>query len=102
MRIELAPAARHELVAAADAYEIQRGGRGRDFAAAVQETSTWIARFPLLGPPFPGVRSDLGYRRRVVTGFPFVLAYRIASKGIRIEAVAHMRRGPDYWKGRLR
>jgi hypothetical protein len=41
-------------------------------------------------------------QRRIVRGFPFVLAYRVLGDTIRIDAVAHMRRRPGYWRSRLR
>ena len=100
--VEFAPAARAEFDAAADRYEAERPGRGIRFVAAVERTVKLIVRFPAVGPPFPGVRPDLGVRRRVVRGFPFVLAYRALEDKIRIDAVAHMHRRPDYWRKRIR
>jgi plasmid stabilization system protein ParE len=100
--VEFAPAARAEFDAAADHYEQQRAGRGLRFVAAVERTVKLIVRFPEVRPLFPGVRSDLNVRRRVVRGFPFVLAYRFGSDKIRIDAVAHMHRRPGYWLKRVR
>jgi plasmid stabilization system protein ParE len=100
--VEFAPAARIELDAAADQYEEQRPGRGLRFTAAVERTVKLIVRFPAVGPLFPGVRSELGVRRRVVRGFPFAVAYRVRGNRIRIDAVAHMHRRPDYWHRRIR
>jgi len=53
--IEFAPAARAELDAAADRYELERPGRGLRFYAAVERATKLIAAFPHAGPPFPGV-----------------------------------------------
>lgn len=100
--VEFAPAARVEFDAAADRYEEERPGRGIRFIAAVERTAKLIVRFPDIGPLFPGVRSDLGVRRRIVRGFPFVLAYRVLNVTIRIDAVAHMHRRPAYWRQRVR
>jgi plasmid stabilization system protein ParE len=100
--IDFAPAARAELDAAADQYEEQRPGRGVRFYAAVERTVRLIVRFPAVGPLYPGVRPDLGVRRRIVRGFPFVLAYRVLGDTIRIDAVAHMHRRPGYWHRRIR
>jgi len=33
--------------------------------------------------------------------YPFVVVYRLAAERIEIMAVAHGRRKPGYWKGRL-
>ena len=100
--VEFAPAARAEFDAAADRYEEERPGRGIRFVGAVERTVKLIVRFPDIGPLFPSVRSSLGVRRRIVRGFPFVLAYRVLEGMIRIDAVAHMHRRPGYWRKRIR
>jgi hypothetical protein len=41
-------------------------------------------------------------RHLIVRGFPFVLAYRVLGDTIRIDAVAHRRRLPGYWRRRIR
>ena len=69
--------------------------------AAFERSVRLIASFPGAGALFPGVRPDLAVRRRVVRGFPFVLAYRVLEARIRIDAVVHTHRRPDYWKRRV-
>jgi plasmid stabilization system protein ParE len=101
-RVEFAPAARTELDAAVDRYESERPGRGRRFAVAVERAIKLIVAFPLAGPAFHDVRPEREVRRRVVRGFPFVLAYRVRREIIRIDAVAHMHRRPGYWRRRMR
>ena len=100
--VEFAPAARAELDTAADLYELQRPGRGLRFYASVERTVRLIVAFPAIGPAFPDVLPDLGVRRCIVRGFPFVLAYRVLGETIRIDAVAHMHRRPGYWRRRVR
>lgn len=100
--VEFAPAARAELDSAADQYEDQRPGRGLRFYAAVERTVKLIVKVPAVGALYPGVRADLGVRRIIVRGFPFVLAYRDRGATLRIDAVAHMHRQPGYWHGRVR
>lgn len=101
-RVEFAPAARAEFDVAVDQYEEQRAGRGLRFVVAVERTVKLIVRFPEIGPLFPGLRSELNVRCRVVRSFPFVLAYRVRGDNIRIDAVAHMHRRPAYWLKRVR
>lgn len=96
-RIELAPAARDELAAAVEQYEIDYPGRGLRFAAAVARTIDAAAATPSAGPIFPGVPDNLGIRRRVVRGFPFAVAYRVVGDVLRVEAIAHTRRRRGYW-----
>jgi plasmid stabilization system protein ParE len=62
---------------------------------------TLIAAFHAVAPrssvvPTPEVR------QRVVTGFPFVIAYRDLGAVVRIDAVAHTRREPGYSARRIR
>jgi toxin ParE1/3/4 len=42
-----------------------------------------------------------GTRRYLMKRFPFVIVYRVAGDRIEVMAVAHGRRKPGYWKGRL-
>ena len=60
------------------------------------------AATPNAGAPYPGVAERLGVRRRIVRGFPFVLAYRDLGEVVRIEAVVHGKRRPGYFRSRLR
>jgi plasmid stabilization system protein ParE len=99
--VEFAPEARAELDAAADQYEEQRSGRGVRFYAAIERTVKLIMRLPTVGPMYRGVQPELGVRCRIVSGFPFTLAYRVRGEVIRIDAVAHMRRRPGYWHQRV-
>jgi plasmid stabilization system protein ParE len=43
-----------------------------------------------------------GTRKFVLQRFPFIVVYRELSSSIQVLAVAHGRRRPGYWKGRLR
>jgi plasmid stabilization system protein ParE len=56
----------------------------------------------MAGPAYRSVRPEHRVRRRIVRGFPFVLAYRVLEDLIRIDAVTHMRRRPGYWHRRVR
>lgn len=75
--VEFAPAARTELDAVADRYELERPGRGQRFYAAVERAVKLIAAFPAAGPAFPDIHPERGVQRLIVRGFPFVLAYWI-------------------------
>jgi hypothetical protein len=43
----------------------------------------------------------LGTRRLVLRRFPFAIVYRLAGEFVLVLAIAHMRRRPGYWRGRL-
>lgn len=48
-----------------------------------------------------GMAESLDVRRMPVARFPYYLAYLVIDDGVRVLAIAHDRRRPAYWKGRL-
>lgn len=100
--VEFSPPARAELEAAADYNERTYAGRGFRLYGAVERAVAFIAQFPDAAPLYPNLPSELGVRRCVVRGFPFVIIYRDLGTVIRIDAVAHTRRRPGYWLRRVR
>ena len=74
---------RSELAAARFIVEIQLG-----LLAIVENPQRW----PL---------GHRGTRKFILPNFPFSLIYRDLPSRIQIVAVAHGKRRPDYWKGRL-
>lgn len=97
MRITFHPAARRELREAHDRYEGEREGLGDDFLAKVGEATDLLADYPKSAPEVaPQVR------RRMVDRFPYSIIYTLLDKNhLSILAVAHHRRRPFYWIGRL-
>ena len=63
-----------------------------EFTAAVQ----LLVQFPRVGAPLDG-----DVRRLLLRKFPYQLIYRVLGDEIRIYAVAHLKRRPNYWTGRL-
>jgi toxin ParE1/3/4 len=96
--IEFHPDAEAELNAAAEYYEQQREGLGLDLAAAVQQATEHIRRFPQASSVH---LEGLGIRKCVVRHFPYNILYAELEDRIWIVAVAHQRRRPDYWRSRL-
>jgi plasmid stabilization system protein ParE len=89
------PSARGELEASIDFYESRLEGLGRRFLAAVEEAIERIAKSPGAGSPL-----EAGFRKRLVSGFPFSIVYRTKGDQVFIVAVAHQHRRPDYWQRR--
>ena len=81
-------------------YETQRVGLGTEFLGAVDNAVARIAENLRLGSLVPGV-SDRAIRRRAVSRFPYHVVYMDLSDRLQILAVAHDRRRPGYWVGRL-
>jgi toxin ParE1/3/4 len=77
-------------------YEDRERGLGERFRLAVQAAVTLAATHPKLGSPW-----KLRTRRVFPKGFKFSVIYRVEPEEIVVFAVAHFRRRPAYWRGRL-
>ncbi|MFQ5791535.1 MAG: type II toxin-antitoxin system RelE/ParE family toxin [Acidobacteriota bacterium] len=96
MDYEFLPLADQEMNEAARFYEERSAGLGLDFLEEVERTVESI-----VAHPNSGRRISENIRRRIVRRFPFGILYSIESDLIVIVAVAHLRRRPGYWKGRI-
>jgi toxin ParE1/3/4 len=85
-----------ELEEAASWYELHRPGLGGQFHAAVEDAVTRIQFNPQSGTR----HGDTQFRFVLVRRFPYVVYYRETAHSIRIMAIAHGRRRPDYWRNR--
>ncbi len=94
--IEFDPDARAEFLAAVEYYEACQPGLGRRFREAVEGEVDGIGAMPfryrVLSGPF---------RRALVPGFPYAILYAIGPTFILVVAVAHAKRKPGYWRGRM-
>jgi plasmid stabilization system protein ParE len=100
LSVRISEEADAEMVEAARWYETHRAGLGSDFLDAVDTAVTRLAEAPRLGSPVPGV-PDETIRRRPVHRFPYHVVYVELSDRIQVLAIAHDRRRPGYWAGRL-
>lgn len=91
------PKAKDELRETIGYYEGHRPGLGVDFFREVQRAIHRIVENPGAWPIF---REDT--RRCQVNRFPYGIVYRVGPEGIRVFAVMHLRRDPDYWVKRNR
>lgn len=82
-------------------YESRREGLGLEFFDEVDATIGQMLDFPHIGAPVPRLPLDLPVRRLAVGRFPYHVVYLEIADGVRILAVAHDRRRPDYWRQRL-
>jgi plasmid stabilization system protein ParE len=89
-------AAEDELLAEIAYLEERVPGLGRRFYSEVRKAGDEIARFPELAPTVaPGIR------KHPLRKFPFSILYSIENNGLLILAIAHHRRHPHYWTGRV-
>lgn len=94
--IPFLPEAEEEFLETIAGYEAEVPGLGGEFLAEVERALERIATFPEHGSP------HLANTRRVVLRrFPFDLVYEKLPEGVLVVAVAHHRRRPDYWRGRI-
>ena len=90
------PESRTELIEAAVFREQRVAGLGADFLTTVVDMAVVeIAANPERGPILEG-----DVRRSRVKRFPYSICYRCIGDEIRILAVSHHSRDPDYWKHR--
>lgn len=95
MRLELAPPAEAEMIAAARHYEDRAPGLGERFLDEVLRASEGIKTYPESWPMISGQ-----IRRCLVKRFPFSLLFRIETERIYVLAVMHLHREPNYWRTR--
>jgi len=99
--VRVEPEAKQELAAAAGWYEERREGLGLELVAEIDAVFAAIARTPGRFPLYPRVAPELGVRRAAAHRFPYSIAFIELGTVVRVLAVAHEKRRPGYWVGRL-
>jgi toxin ParE1/3/4 len=97
MNAEFLPEADEEFREAVRYYENQAPGVGLRFVAEVRRGVTLITE-----NPFAAGAVGSGIRRKVLNHFPYSLFYAVESDLVVIVAVAHHKRRPSYWRGRIK
>lgn len=96
LSLVLRRAAQSEFDEAADWYEQQRRGLGRDFVKQVQAVFNRMRRVP---KQFPVVIENV--RQALVERFPYSVFFVVEPKRIVVLAVFHHRRDPAIWQRRV-
>ena len=94
--IKYHPKALAEAFRAANYYDRQRTGLGSEFFDEVDKTAG-----QLLADPLRSRTDEDGVRSWRLRRFPFRIYYAVDPNRIRVLAVAHLRRRPGYWRGRI-
>ena len=89
------PEARAEMRESVEFYEARLDGLGLRFLSAVEQIAQRISAHPEAGAPLVGE-----FRKRIVSGFPYNVIYRVSEDYIYLVAVAHQHRRPGYWRER--
>ena len=96
MKLVVVPLALAELHDAAAFYAAKANVElGLAFVAEFERAADLILANPILGVIFRGSR-----RRYFLRRFPYSVIYQVAAEELRVVAVAHHRRRPDYWVNR--
>lgn len=95
------PEASDELDHAALWYPGQRSGLGYEFLDAVDRAVAMIQRWPHPAPLATDLPKELTVRRAPVGTFPYRIVYLDTPTAIRVLAIAHESRRPNYWLDRL-
>jgi hypothetical protein len=97
MKFYFHPDAEAEFDKTVQYYERCQQGLGLEFAEEVYATIARIIQFP-----DAWMTLSQNSHRCLVNRFPFGVIYQIKTNILRIIAVAHLNRKPDYWKKRLK
>jgi toxin ParE1/3/4 len=89
------PLAEQELLDAVSYYEEQEIGLGLEYLGEVEHAVNFLMRYPEAGSKVRG-----SIRRLTLPKFPYSLLYRVMEEQIRVLAVAHHKRKPQYWVDR--
>ena len=97
MRISLSSEAELELVEGA-AYYAREANReiAEAFVSEFDRSAKLLGEYPKLGTIWRGRIRRLPLRR-----FPYSIVYSLNQAEVRILAVAHQRRRPGFWRGRV-
>ena len=96
MSFFLSPEAEEELAEALAFYAARASTSvANAFLSEFTRAARLVAANPGLGTP--ALRR---WRLFPLHRFPYSLVYRAANEGVRIAAIAHQRRRPEYWRGR--
>jgi toxin ParE1/3/4 len=96
VKVEFHPAAARELVETSAFHDNEVPGLGERFVVEVERVVSLVAELPNIGQEIEKSR-----RRIVLARFPYSRIYSTESEDVWVLAVAHQRRRPGYWHGRM-
>jgi plasmid stabilization system protein ParE len=95
-KIVFHPEIASEIKASYNWYQEQATGLGDDFIAELEAVYDAITELPETWPKF-----QKGFRRYLLTRFPFSIIYKDTNESIFVIAVMHNSRKPGYWLSRI-
>ena len=99
--VGLSPEALVELNEAATWYETRQPGLAIKFLQEIDQARYAIQSRPLSVPRLANTAIELELRRALLPRFPYVLVFLELQTEIRVLAIVHAKRHPDYWLNRI-
>ena len=99
--VRLDDEAENELLGAVGRYERVRPGLGAEFWDEAYAALLKVEESPQIGTPILEADPRLNLRKSFVRRFPFLIVYCELSDHTRVVAIAHVRKRPLYWIGRV-
>ena len=96
------PAAREEYPDALAWYDDQEAGLGDRLGDDLDNGVDFIREWPDSAPLYRGRQRNPCLRRKGTDVFPYGIIYFVRDDEIIVVAYAHERRGPGYWRQRLK
>lgn len=98
--VRIGAGAQADMAEASRWYDARQPGLGVEFLRSVGRVIARIEAAPHTGSGVPGV-SDADIRRVLIRRFPYHVVYVELPDRAQIVAIAHHRRRPRYWIGRV-
>jgi len=101
-QVRFAPEVPDELAKVVVWYEGKRQGLGGEFLDEIGAVLPLVGSRPRSFPRLHDVDAKLEIRRALLARFPYALVFLVREEEVRVLAVAHAKRRPGYWLGRVR
>lgn len=96
LQLAFHPDVKYEIADAYKWYQQQAKGLGDSYITELELAFQTIVEMPDTWPKF-----KKGFRRYILSSFPFAVIYNQSSNIIYVVAVMHQSRRPNYWMGRV-
>jgi len=100
-KVRILQEAAEEAIAAADWYDKEREGLGKEFTCTVEIAIDLIEEDILPLSPMPGKSGAVGVKRLILKRFPYDIVVIEGELETVVVAIAHHSRKPGYWRERL-
>jgi len=100
-KVRILQEAAEEAIAAADWYDKEREGLGKEFTSAVEIAIDLIEEDIFPPSPMPGKSGTIGVKRLILKRFPYDIVVIEGELETVVIAIAHHSRKPGYWRERL-